>query len=409
MRKFTIGLTQVVFVLALCSLRVQAASGPPVITFQPTNQTVVSGAPVGFSVAVDGTPPFSYQWRWNGSALLSATNATLSFPSVSYTQSGAYSVSVTNSFGSLTSTSAVLLVDPQLTFRVTALRTNGAIIVDHDALTGDDRGGIAVSASTVFITGDNATARFNAEFLTGGASLGNGTIYDGMVTDLKTETIYLLASGTNILNSSGGTLDNLVQIDGATGALTSQRVILSTNIVLQNSGNIGLFSGYGRIVIHLGFEAYDISMPSGQVTYLGSTQFLPHNFSESWAYWGVAEYLAGSIYVLFAESPTTIGRARLPSGAVSTAASFISFSDMASFIVSPSRSRWFFHYEGSGQLGGLSETLGSAKALYSTDPGFPSIYLDPLGHSVYPGSNVTLTVGAIGASQSSSPLLCPGV
>src|SRR3954470_12311049 len=236
MRKFSIGLTLVVLVLALCSLRVQAASGPPTITLQPTNQTVVSGASVAFFVTVDGTFPFSYQWQWNGSAVTGATNATLLFPSVSYTQSGAYSVIITNDFGSVTSTSAFLLVDPQLTFRVTALRTNGAIVVDHDAVTGDDRGGIAVSASTVFVTGDNATARFNSEFLTNGVSLGTGTIYDGMLTDLKTETIYLLASGTNLINSSGQTVDNLVQIDGATGALTGKRIILTTNIFLQNSG-----------------------------------------------------------------------------------------------------------------------------------------------------------------------------
>jgi uncharacterized repeat protein (TIGR01451 family) len=386
-------------VLALSLTRVQAADGPPTITQQPTNQTVVSGTSASFSVIADGTPPLSYHWTRNGLLLPGATNATLLLPSVSFTQSGVYSVTVNNPQGSWTSTSALLVVDPQLTFRVTALRTNGAIVVDHNALTGNDRGGIAVSASTVFVTGDNATARFNSEFLTNGVSLGTGTIYDGMLTDLKTETIYLLASGTNIMNSSGGSLDNLVEINGATGLPTGNRIILSTNIVLQYYGETGIFSGYGRVVIHQGYEAYDIRLPSGQVTYLGFTQYLPHNYSDSWAYWGVAEYLGGNLYVLFADYSfpvSAIDRARLPDGEVSRAAGFINFSDMASFIISPSLSRWFFHYQGHGQVGGTTETLGSAKALYSTDPQFPFIYNEPLSQSVYPGSNATLVVSAGG-------------
>jgi hypothetical protein len=184
-----------------------------------------------------------------------------------------------------------------------------------------------------------------------------------------------------------------------TGLPTSNRITLSTNIVLQYQGEIGIFSGYGRVVIHQGYEAYDIRLPSGQVTYLGFTQYLPHNYSDSWAYWGVAEYLGGNLYVLFADYSfpvSTIDRARLPDGEVSRAAGFIDFSDMASFIISPSLSRWFFHYQGHGQVGGTTETLGSAKVLYSTDPQFPFIYNEPVSQSVYPGSNATLVVSAGG-------------
>src|SRR4051812_44550713 len=146
MRKFSIPMCLILSVLALSLTRVQAADGPPTITQQPTNQTVVSGTSASFSVIADGTPPLSYHWTRNGLLLPGATNATLLLPSVSFTQSGVYSVTVNNPQGSWTSTSALLVVDPQLTFRVTALRTNGAIVVDHNALTGNDRGGIAVSA-----------------------------------------------------------------------------------------------------------------------------------------------------------------------------------------------------------------------------------------------------------------------
>jgi hypothetical protein len=54
-------------------------------------------------------------------------------------------------------------------FQIVSLLTNGSAVVDHNSLTGDDNGGIAVSPTQVFITGDTATARFNVGDLSGGA------------------------------------------------------------------------------------------------------------------------------------------------------------------------------------------------------------------------------------------------
>jgi hypothetical protein len=70
----------------------------------------------------------------------------------------------------VTSSNAVLtIIDyvPCMEFQITGLFATNSQVVDHDALTGDDRGGIAVSSSQVFITGDSATARFNAADLSG--------------------------------------------------------------------------------------------------------------------------------------------------------------------------------------------------------------------------------------------------
>src|SRR5215213_3674382 len=159
MRKFIIARYLALLVLVtLFSARINAASGPPSISQQPQNRSVSSAASTSMSVVADGTTPLQYKWLRNGIILQEATNATLLFPSVSFTQYGAYSVTINNSLGSITSTTAFLVVDAELTFRVTAFRTNGAIVVDHNALTDDDRGGIAVSASNVFVTGDAATA-----------------------------------------------------------------------------------------------------------------------------------------------------------------------------------------------------------------------------------------------------------
>ena len=85
-------------------------AGPPVITTQPTNQTVTVGQTATFGVTTSGTQPLIYQWQFGGTNILNATNATLTLTNVQMTQAGNYSVLVTNIAGSTNSTSAVLTV-----------------------------------------------------------------------------------------------------------------------------------------------------------------------------------------------------------------------------------------------------------------------------------------------------------
>ena len=80
--------------------------GPPVITQQPTNQTVASGNAAMFSVAATGSTPLSYQWNFEGTNILEATNTTLILTNVQLSQSGSYAVLVTNTLGSVLSSNA---------------------------------------------------------------------------------------------------------------------------------------------------------------------------------------------------------------------------------------------------------------------------------------------------------------
>ena len=83
---------------------------PPSITTQPTNLLVLSGTNAAFGVSLTGTAPVRYQWRFNGTNLLNATNAIYTIPSVTTNKAGNYSVVVTNSAGSVTSSNAALTV-----------------------------------------------------------------------------------------------------------------------------------------------------------------------------------------------------------------------------------------------------------------------------------------------------------
>jgi len=82
----------------------------PTIGLQPSSQSVMLGGSASFSVSVSGTPPFRYQWRFNGTNLLNTTNASYAIQAVATTNTGRYSVIVTNSAGSATSSNALLTV-----------------------------------------------------------------------------------------------------------------------------------------------------------------------------------------------------------------------------------------------------------------------------------------------------------
>jgi hypothetical protein len=76
----------------------------------PTNQSVTIGSNATFSAAAAGSVPLSYQWRFNGSNILGATSSTLVLTNVQIRQAGFYSVSVTNSTGSVLGSNAQLIV-----------------------------------------------------------------------------------------------------------------------------------------------------------------------------------------------------------------------------------------------------------------------------------------------------------
>ncbi len=86
--------------------------GPPTITTQPADQTVYVGFTASFSVMATGSLPLSYQWSFDGTNIAEATNTVLTLTNVQFSQAGNYAVLVTNLFGSVLSSNAVLTVNP---------------------------------------------------------------------------------------------------------------------------------------------------------------------------------------------------------------------------------------------------------------------------------------------------------
>ena len=84
----------------------------PSITTQPANLTVFVGGSATFSVTAGGTTPLSYQWNFNGTNIVGATNTMLTLTNMQLNQAGNYAVLVTNNYGSILSSNAVLMVNP---------------------------------------------------------------------------------------------------------------------------------------------------------------------------------------------------------------------------------------------------------------------------------------------------------
>jgi hypothetical protein len=83
---------------------------PPRIALPPQDRTAEVGSIAVFDFAAD-SPPLSYQWFFAGTNVLACcTNATLDLTNVQFSNSGAYIVVITNLFGAVTSSPAMLNV-----------------------------------------------------------------------------------------------------------------------------------------------------------------------------------------------------------------------------------------------------------------------------------------------------------
>ncbi|HUD84462.1 MAG TPA: immunoglobulin domain-containing protein [Candidatus Saccharimonadales bacterium] len=82
----------------------------PLILSQPTNMAASLDESVSLTVEAEGAAPLNYQWQFNGTNIAEATNSTLALTNVQFGQAGTYAVVITNSYGLVTSSHALLTV-----------------------------------------------------------------------------------------------------------------------------------------------------------------------------------------------------------------------------------------------------------------------------------------------------------
>ena len=260
---------------------------------------------------------------------------------------------------------ATILMSPGISlaapFGITDLFATGSNAVEISAITGDDRGGIAVAPPYVLYTGDGGTGRFALADLSGATEFSSR--HDYLVSDLSTGRVYEIVGPD--ASPSGITALALQEIDTSTGGFTGSGITLSSPIALPF--RTGFFSGWGRVTLWNSFpeRAINIDLPSGTVTELGEMLEFPRADCENLNFWGVAEEVGAELWIAYVEDSQEVVRRRVPDGLRRVIATFSNLADACSFTLSPAHNRWYFEHEGTSQFRAGDETLASADATWS--------------------------------------------
>ena len=126
------------------------ADGPPVIVIQPLNRSVNAGSSATFAAHVAGTDPRGFQWLFNGAPIAGANAASLVVPNAQQENVGAYSLVVSNQFGTATSSNAVLSVTDIAPVIVSRPRSTTAVVGSDTTFTVSAVGTTPMTAQWLF-------------------------------------------------------------------------------------------------------------------------------------------------------------------------------------------------------------------------------------------------------------------
>jgi hypothetical protein len=237
---------------------------------------------------------------------------------------------------------------------VTSIATSGATIIDHDAITGDDRCGIVVSPNFIYVVGDNFTGRYNKSNLTGGVSL---TLRDGFFSNIGNGDLWQLGNAsTNGTSFGGGNVDRLFKLDENL-LVTGSPLILSQSISVTGGNFLAAGDGFVILYNQSPNSCWHINLTNGVVTTLSNTLSFSFTGSEGWASYGWAENIGNEFFIVYATN-TAIRRINVVTGVITTVQTFSNIGETANITLDPQTDRMYFHYENTTQFGGFSETLG---------------------------------------------------
>ncbi|MCX6924701.1 MAG: hypothetical protein NT154_16030, partial [Verrucomicrobia bacterium] len=244
----------------------------PTVTSAPQSQMAYAGSTLAFQVSASGAAPLAYQWFLNGNALASATGAGLCLTNLQVSQSGLYSLVVTNAFGAATSPPVCLtvVVGPPPTYTVlhhfTGSDGNGPwanLTLSDDTIYGTTVNGGLANSGTVFKVNTNGSGftvlkRFaggsDGQIPFGGLTLDGSTLYGttgGGGTTNEAGTVFKL-------NTDGSGYAVLQQFNGSDGRQPMCSLLLS-NSTLFGTALMGGSSNYGT-VFKIGIDGSGFSL-----------------------------------------------------------------------------------------------------------------------------------------------------
>jgi endonuclease/exonuclease/phosphatase family metal-dependent hydrolase len=160
-----------------------SGTNPPVIVTQPQSQTNAVGAPITFSVGVSGSGTLACQWQFNGTNIAGATTNPFVLVNAQLTNNGNYSVVITNLFGSVTSSNAVLLLT-NAPPAITTQPQNQSIIAGQTATFSVAATGTPPLNYQWFFSGINIAGAITNPFTLANVQLANAGNYSVVITNI---------------------------------------------------------------------------------------------------------------------------------------------------------------------------------------------------------------------------------
>ena len=232
----------------------------PTLSVQPAGQTALSGGIMTLSAVVAGSSPLSYQWSKNDAAIAGATAAGLTLSPLRPADAGSYTLKVTNSSGSVTSSAAVVAVASTPSFawrnptveggtlyavafaggKFVAVGIGGRVLTSIDAVTWTMSAilpttalrGLAYDGTNWIAVGDSGTIFASRD-----------AVSWAQRTSPTTSTLYWAAYVNNQFVVSGATGVILVSSDGSTWNLRTTGI---TQNLYSITGNAGTFVAAGQ-------------------------------------------------------------------------------------------------------------------------------------------------------------------
>jgi len=230
----------------------------PLIVSQPAGQSQVPSMDATFTVSAGGTPPLSYQWAFNGTNIPGATATAYTVTNVQAALLGNYTVLVTNDYGSIVSSNALLEFG-----QVTAwgLSGQGATTVPTGATNV-----VALAAGHycgLLLNADGALAGWGLQTIapTGLSNLVSMSVYQGALA-LEAGGTVVAWWGTNY--SAGNVpagLSNVVAV--AAGRMSHSMALKADGTVATWGGFFGetnVPSGLSNVVAIAGGSGFDLAL-----------------------------------------------------------------------------------------------------------------------------------------------------
>ncbi len=369
---------------------------PVSITTQPAGVLANPDATVQLFVTATGTGPLTYQWRKNGTVLEGATDAVYVLESAQAEDAGAYDVVVSNSVGSVISSTASVVLNTPLSVT-------------------EQPQGVALNpgGSVTLVVGVSGTLPASFQWRRDGVAISGATAgsYKVFASQLSGAALFDVVV-TNVVGS--------VLSDAALVSVNVPAVIVEQPAALAvNPGADAVFSVVAGGTAPLGYQwrrngvpipgatSTSFVLPGVQAANAGSFDVVVGN---------VAGTATSSAAVLSVNVPVSLGTQ--PVGGALNAGGSVSLSVTATG-TAPLTYQWFRNGEPIAGATGRTHTLAGAQesdagayhvavtnVVGTATSGFalvsintpPTIVQQPLASKVNPGAAVSFSVGAVGTA-----------